>query len=153
MTINIQNATNVNVTGHRTSKNCKPVYCITTGEMYASATDAAEANGVCVSNISSALTGRTNVCCGKRFCYLSKMMEHLEEINQINRTNFEKAAAYDAIMAERRAKEEAEEAERRRKAEAREECERRRANLEALRLQIAEEMRLLTVAEAVCEEA
>ena len=96
MTINIQNASNVNVTGHRTNKNCKAVYCITTGEIYASVIDAAEANNVTVAAMSGALCGRTKICNGKRFCYVSRMMEHLEEINTANRMRIAKVEAYDA---------------------------------------------------------
>lgn len=95
MTINIQNASTVNVTGHRTSKNSKPVYCITTGEIFASCADAAEANGVSVSAISLVVIGKTKTCNGKRFCYVSKMMEHLQEITEQTRIRSEKVAAYD----------------------------------------------------------
>lgn len=101
MTINVQNCSNVNVIGHHNHKNCKPVYCIDTGEIYASALDAANANGVVNSTMSSVLTGNTKTCNGKRFCYVSKMIEHLEEINQANRVRSAKVAAYDAD-AERR---------------------------------------------------
>lgn len=110
MTINIQNASNVNVTGHRTSKNCKAVYCITTGEIYASLADAAEANGVSVSAISLVVLGKTKTCNGKRFCYVSKMMEHLEEITENNRIRAEKVAAYDKEFEKRNAVAKAEEA-------------------------------------------
>lgn len=96
MTINIQKCSNVTVTGHHNHKNCKPVYCITTGEMYASAIDAANANGVGVSPMSAVLTGKTKTCNGKRYCFVSKMMEHLEEINEANRARSVKVAAYDA---------------------------------------------------------
>lgn len=96
MTINIQNASNVTVNGTNRDKHCKPVYCITTGEMYASALDAAEANGVTHSSMSFALTGRTKTCNGKRFCYVARMMEYLEEINQANHERIVKVAAYDA---------------------------------------------------------
>ena len=103
MTINIQKCSNVTVTGHHTHKNCKPVYCIDTGEIYASALDAAAANGVTHPTMSNALTGKYKTCNGKRFCYLSKMMEHLEEINEANRIRAEKVAAYDADMERRNA--------------------------------------------------
>ncbi len=103
MTINIQNASNVNVTGHRTNKNCKAVYCITTGEIYASVIDAAEANNVTVAAMSGALCGRVKLCKGKRFCYVSRMMEHLEEINAANRMRIAKVEAYDADLGRRNA--------------------------------------------------
>lgn len=96
MTINIQKCSNVTVNGHHNHKNCKPVYCIDTGEMYASTIDAANAEGVTQSAISGVLVGRYKTCNGKRFCFVSKMMEHLEEINEANRIRSEKVAAYDA---------------------------------------------------------
>ena len=96
MTINIQKCSNVNVVGHHNHKNCKPVYCIDTGEIYASALDAAKANGVTLSPMSHALTGKSKTCNGKRFCFVSKMMEYLEEITEANRLRAEKVAAYDA---------------------------------------------------------
>lgn len=101
MTINIQKCSNVTVNGTHTHKNCKPVYCIDTGEIFASALDAANANGVRQSPMSNALTGKTKTCNGKRFCYVSKMIEHLEEITEANRIRAAKVAAYDA-EAERR---------------------------------------------------
>jgi predicted nucleic acid-binding Zn-ribbon protein len=72
------------------------VYCIDTGEIFASAIDAANANGVCPSPMSTHLVGKTKTCNGKRFCYVSKMMEHLEEITEANRIRAAKVAAYDA---------------------------------------------------------
>ena len=103
MTINIQNASNVNVNGHHNHKNCKAVYCIDTGEMYASAIDAAKAEGVARASMSYALTGRSKTCNGKRFCFVSKVMEHLEEIAEMNRIRAEKVAAYDADVERRNA--------------------------------------------------
>lgn len=101
MTINIQKCANVTVIGHRNHKNCKPVYCIDTGEIYASTIDAADANSVSHPSMSNALTGKTRTCNGKRFCFVSKMMEHLEEITEANRIRANKVAAYDADMARR----------------------------------------------------
>lgn len=101
MTINIQKASNVTVIGHHSSKNCKAVYNITTGEIYASGIDAANALGVDPASVSAALTGRSKTCNGMRLCFVSRMMEHLEEINQANRIRAAKVAAYDAD-AERR---------------------------------------------------
>ena len=97
MTINIQKCANVTVIGHRTHKNCKPVYCIDTGEIYASALDAAKANGVTTAPMSNVLTGKYKTCNGKRFCYVSKITEHLEEIAEANRIREAKVTAYDMI--------------------------------------------------------
>jgi multidrug resistance efflux pump len=103
MTVNIQNCSNVTVVGKRTSKNCKAVYNITTGEIYASCLDAADAIGATLASVSNALNGKTNKCKGMRLCFVSKMMEHLEEINQSNRDRIAKVAAYDADVAHRNA--------------------------------------------------
>lgn len=102
MTINIQKCSNVTVIGHRTRRNCKAVYNITTGEMYASVLDAANALGVSQGALSFSLDDdKERTCKGMRLCFQSKMMEHLEEINQMNRIRANKVAAYDADMARR----------------------------------------------------
>lgn len=139
MTINIQKCSNVTVVGHHNHKNCKPVYCIDTGEMYASAIDAAAANGVTHPSMSNALTGKNKTCNGKRFCYISKIMEHLEEITEANRIRAEKVAAYDAIIAEQNAKKEAQE-----------NLAKHQANVETLRQKLEAEMQLLQEAQALC---
>lgn len=114
MTINIQNAAYVTAIGHHSGKNSKAVYNITTGEFYASGLDAATKLEVEPTTVSAALNGRLKTCKGMRLCFVSKIMEYLEEINQVNikraereRINAEKIAAYDAIIAEQKAKEEA----------------------------------------------
>ena len=139
MNINIQQCSNVTVIGQHSHKNCKPVYCIDTGEVFASALDAANANGVCQSPMSTCLTGKTKTCNGKRFCYVSKMMEHLEEITEANRIRCEKVAAYDAIIAKQNAKKQAQE-----------NLVKHQANIEALRQKLEKEMQLLQEAEALC---
>lgn len=101
MTINIQKASNVTVIGRNHDKHCKAVYNITTGEMYASGIDAANALGVDQGTVSAALNERIKTCKGMRLCFVAKMMEHLEEINEANRLRAAKVAAYDAD-AERR---------------------------------------------------
>ena len=140
MTINIQNASNVNVTGHHTNKNCKAVYNITTGEIYASGVDAANALEVDPSCISTVLTGKSKTCKGMRFCLVSRMMENLAEITEANRIRAAKILAYDTMMAEQNAKKEAQE----RLAKHQAKCEELRAKLE-------KEMQLLKEAESLCE--
>lgn len=103
MTFNIQNASIINVEGHRTHKNCKAVYCITTGEVYASVADAAEKNGVSQSAMSWAVCGHTKSCKGKRFCYVSKIVEHLDEIAEISRVRTTKVNAYEKVVARQEA--------------------------------------------------
>ena len=99
MIVNIQNKSEIKVEGTRNNGNCKPVYCITTGEIFASATDAAEAIGVTPSALSWVLTGKSNTCQKKRFCYVSKIAEHLDEIADVNRSRTSKITAYDEAMA------------------------------------------------------
>ena len=99
MTFNIQNASIINVEGHRISKHCKAVYCITTGEVYASVLDAAEANGVSQGAMSWALCGKSKSCKGKRFCFVSQIIEHLDEIASVNRAREAKVVAHDRMIA------------------------------------------------------
>lgn len=99
MTFNIQNASIINVEGHRTSKHCKAVYCITTGEVYASVLDAAEANGVTQGAMSWALCGKSKSCKGKRYCFVSQIVEHLDEIASVNRAREAKVVAHDRMIA------------------------------------------------------
>ena len=139
MKINIQKCSNVTVVGHHNHKNCKAVYCIDTGEIYASTLDAAAANGVTHSTISSALNGRIKTCNGKRFCFVAKMMEHLEEITEMNRIRAAKIAAYDAIVAEHNAKKDAQER-----------LAKHKARCEELAAKLEKERQLLKEAEELC---
>lgn len=146
MTINITKCSNVTVNGIHNNANCKPVYNITTGEFFASGLDIAKALGVDPASVSCALHGKTRTIKGCRICFVSKIMEHLEEINEQNRIraerdriNAEKIAAYDAIVEEQEAKRKA-------KAKAEERVNAHKARLEALRRQIEEESALMNEA-------
>ena len=79
-TINIQNEANIKAEGKLNGRKCKPVICIDTGEVFTSATDAAEKAGVHVSVMSSVCIGRIRTANGKRYCYLSKATESLDAI-------------------------------------------------------------------------
>lgn len=84
------------------NRNCKPVLCITTGEVFPSLTDAAAMNNVTVSAMSLATSKKNKVCKGKRFCLVSELSVHeLTELAEAMRASAEKAAKYDAIIAER----------------------------------------------------
>lgn len=84
------------------NRNCKPVLCITTGEVFPSLTDAAATNNVTVSAMSLATSKKNKICKGKRFCLVSELnMHELTELAEAMRTSAEKAAKYDAIIAER----------------------------------------------------
>lgn len=78
--INVQNESNVRAEGHRVKGNCKPVFCITTGEVFTSVSDAAEKLGVTSSTVSWVITGRMATCKGVKLCLISDVVEHLDEI-------------------------------------------------------------------------
>lgn len=81
MTINVNNnSTITEVLGNRTNRLCKPVINKTTGEVYASATDAAEAIGVTVHCVSHCCLGKTKSCKGNRLSYLSHTSENVDEL-------------------------------------------------------------------------
>ena len=114
--ITIKEAAKIDAKGNLNSKRCKPVICIDTGEVYTSATDASNANGTTVGSISTVCLGKTKTANGKRFCYVQDFPEHLADItariSSMNKGYEEmasKAAAYDAILAEQKAKAKAEE--------------------------------------------
>lgn len=79
-TINIQNEANIKANGKLSCHRCKPVICIDTGEVFTSATDAAEKAGVHLSVISACCIGKIRTANGKRYCYLSKVTESLDAI-------------------------------------------------------------------------
>ena len=148
MTINITKCSQVTVNGTHNNANCKPVYNITTGEFYASGIDIANSLGVQPETVSCALHGKVRTVKGCRLCFVSKIMEHLEEINEQNRIraerdhiNAEKADAYDAVITEQEAKAKA-------KAKAAERVAAHKAKIDALRRQIEEESSSLSEAEA-----
>jgi chromosome segregation ATPase len=99
-------------------------------------------------SVSATLNGKCKTIKAMRVCFVHKIMEHLEEINEQNRIrserdriNAEKAAAYDAIMAEQEAKRKA-------KQKAEERVAAQKAKLEALRRQIEEANASMSEAEA-----
>lgn len=78
--INIHKEAIIKADGKRESKNCKPVICIETGMVFASATDAAEHMGVHYSMMSAACLGKVQTCKGKHFCYLNAALENLDAV-------------------------------------------------------------------------
>lgn len=137
MTINIRKATNIKAVGHHINGNSKPVFCITDGSVYASVTDAAEKAGANPSTMSFAITNNTN-CKGKRYCFVSDVMTHLEEISTNIHIRNEKVAAYDAMIARQNAVKEAEA-----------KLAIHRANCEKLRAKLEQEMQMMQEVEAL----
>lgn len=103
----ISNHSEVTAKGKLNSRKCKPVICIDTGVVYTSVTDAAMANGTTSSAISGSYTGKSKTANGKRFCLVSNMSEHYEEIAERMREMY---AVYAKAEEERAEKERIEKA-------------------------------------------
>lgn len=78
--ITITNKTTMQAEGKRNNKNCKPVICIETGEVFTSSADAAEKVGVHFSAMSAVCTGKIKTCKGMHFCYTSAALENLNAV-------------------------------------------------------------------------
>ena len=70
----------VNPTEGKLNGNRKPVFCITTGEIYSSAKEAAEKTGMNIASISCACTGKQHTAGKMQFCYVADMTAHILEI-------------------------------------------------------------------------
>lgn len=99
MNITVHNKSEITAQGVPRNRNAKPVICLDTGEVFTSARDAAESAGAHPSTICWALTERQNTCKGKRYCYLSKVTEHLDELTTNIQAMSEKAKKYDELIA------------------------------------------------------
>lgn len=78
--INIHGEANIHAEGNRSNKNCKPVICIETGEVFASCADAAEKMGVHFSAMSAVCLGKIRTCKGMHFCYMNAALENLDAV-------------------------------------------------------------------------
>jgi hypothetical protein len=132
-TVKVQGESKMKAVGTHTNGNSKPVFCLTTGEVFASALDAAESVGVKSSTMSYALQDATHICKGKRFCFVADIVEHLDEMVE----HIRKAKEYDKIIAEKEAIN---------KANAN--LEKHKANIEKLRAQLEKETASMHKAEA-----
>lgn len=110
--ITIHNEATIKAEGKRNSKNCKPVICIETGEIFTSATDAAEKMGVHYSAMSAVCLGKVRTCKGMHFCYMNAALENLDAVmNRLRETSAmeDDARKWRAYQAEQEAKRKAEE--------------------------------------------
>ena len=81
MTLNVNNNVIINGTlGHHTHHLCKPVINRTTGDVYASATDAAKALGVRINVVSDTCHGKTKSCKGNKLEYLDKTSGNVDSL-------------------------------------------------------------------------
>lgn len=109
MTITINNKSEINAKGNLSNGKCKPILCINDGEVYTSGVDAAKAYNIYPAEVSKICCGKKKSINGKRFCFVDKTTEHLDEITSyIREMNSEradleaKAEAYDKLMAHKR---------------------------------------------------
>lgn len=99
MTIKFQKASVINnVKGIHTTYNNKPVMCITTGEVFASVTDAAHSVDSSIGTLSCALRHNRPLK-GKKYCFVARVTEHLDELMESARERDEKVSAYNEMMA------------------------------------------------------
>lgn len=119
----ISNKSTMDAEGKRSNANCKPVYCIDDGKVYASVMDAADEIGVHFTTLSCACLGKTKTCKGKRYCFVSDMSERYEEIAQHTREMYA-----DYLTAEEKRQEEARLEEERKLEEKRQAEEQKRIN-------------------------
>ena len=98
MTKTIQNESKIKAIGVLTHGACKAVICIDTGEVYASATDAARENGISVHSISKNCLGKIEKSGGKRYCYVKDVIEHLGELTGQIILLSEKANKYELYI-------------------------------------------------------
>ena len=70
----------INPVNGKTNGNCKAVFCITTGEVFASAVEAAKKLGVHQANIGFVCRGQQHTVKNMRFCYVADMTANILEI-------------------------------------------------------------------------
>ena len=141
MTIKINRTANITAIGHHSHSNSKPVVRIAPFAIYASLTDAAERNDCTIGAISVVCNKHYKYCKGKRYCWLSDLMEHLDEVNEYMNAQNAKAEAYDAIIAKQKAER-----------EARERLARHQAECAELEAKLTKARQLLADAEQLCEQ-
>lgn len=66
----------------RTNKNCKPVFDLTTGKIYASQADVVKLLKSYSSDVSNACNGKLASIKGHRLCKLSDVVYHIEELSE-----------------------------------------------------------------------
>ena len=109
MKIRIHNEATVNATGRRANRNSKAVVRISPFKIYASELDAAADIGVHFSAISATVHGKCKTCKGYRFCLLSDLMSHLDEVSEGIQSMEESAKKWDELTAKQEAERKARE--------------------------------------------
>lgn len=87
------------------TKNAKPVFCITNGNVYASVIDAAEGENALMTSVSSVCRGKLKTANGKRFCFVKDMPTRILDISNAYKELYDDAIKHREVEAERKAKE------------------------------------------------
>ncbi len=87
------------------NKNAKAVYCISTGNVYASTVDAGIGEKCCQGCVSAVCRGKFKQTNGKQFCYVKDMPARVLDISNATKELHKDASVYRAQEAERKAKE------------------------------------------------
>lgn len=109
MKIRIHNEATVNATGRRATRNSKAVVRISPFKIYASEADAAVDLSVHPSMVSLVITGKAKTCKGYRFCLLSDLMSHLDEVTEGIQSLEASAQKWDELTAKQEAERKARE--------------------------------------------
>lgn len=110
VTLHLNNGATVEAVGEKRNKNCKPIICDDTGEIYTSVSDAAAKNGVTLACMSAHLNGKHKKCKGKKFRYLTDrddsldaMASNLRRLNEENSSLIEDAMKWREYQAQQEA--------------------------------------------------
>jgi chromosome segregation ATPase len=139
------------------NKSCKPVFNMSKGKIYASGLATCDAIGAYPADLSRHLHGLTKTIKGQKFCFVSEVSDHIDEIAYIINakqlmidtqagticTLRETIHTQEETIAQLRTTIATYEAEQESKRKAKEEFEKRKAEYEAKRQALAEEARML----------
>lgn len=110
--LTITTESEISAKGKLSSGHCKPIVCTDNGDTYSSMLDAAEMLGLCYPDLCKHLKGKSKHIRGMHFKYLEEikgnpsiMISRVQQMAELE----EKAAKWDALMAEQEAARKAEE--------------------------------------------
>lgn len=80
-TITIMEKATVNAQGYKRNRNAKPVFNLTTGKIYSSVIDAADALDTNAGDVSNCCNGKLKHTKGNKLCFVKDIPAHLNEIS------------------------------------------------------------------------
>lgn len=149
----IHDKATIKANGTHTHHSCKPVINKTTGDVYASATDAAKALEVSIWSVSCACLGKIKTCKGNRLEYVKHASENVDSLAAEIRALNAKIAELEADAAVGRAIREKEEAARKAEEERLNEIEATEAILEKERKRLVHREEIIKRKDAELKEA